>query len=94
VAGIRYSGDGLMLAAPRHRRTIDEEVASFLAGILLERYRALLSARYGFATGTRDGAGLNLSRPLFLSQSSAGTLRALRLLCFGKDATPEDRRRH
>jgi ribosome biogenesis GTPase A len=58
---IKYPGDGLMLAASHaigENAYIDEEVATFLAEILLERYSALLSARYGFATETLDGAGL------------------------------------
>jgi len=58
---IRYPEDGLMLAASHaigENAYIDEEVAAFLAGILLERYSALLSARYGFATETLDGAGV------------------------------------
>lgn len=48
---IEYPSDGLMLAASHavgRNAIIDEEVAVFLAGLLLQRYPALLSARYGF----------------------------------------------
>jgi len=37
---------------------IDEEVAVFLAGILLERYPELLKARYGFALEGLDATGV------------------------------------
>lgn len=46
---IDYESDGLMLAASHAigvNAYIDEEVATFLAGILLERYAPLLAARY------------------------------------------------
>jgi len=36
----------------------DEEIAEFLATILLARYPALLRSRYGFATERLDGAGV------------------------------------
>ena len=55
---IRYPGDGLMLAASHAIGTnavIEEEVANFLAEVLLLRYPALLTARYGIATGGLDG---------------------------------------
>ncbi len=48
---IEYPSDGLMLAASHavgRNAVVDEEVAVFLAGLLLARYPALLSARYGF----------------------------------------------
>ena len=48
---IEHESDGLMLAASHaigRNAVIDEEVAVFLAGLLLKRYPALLSARYGF----------------------------------------------
>ena len=48
---IEYESDGLMLAASHaigRNAVIDEEVAVFLAGLMLTRYPALLSARYGF----------------------------------------------
>lgn len=47
---IEHPGDGLMLAASHavgRNAMIDDEVAIFLAGILLERYPALLVERYG-----------------------------------------------
>ena len=37
---------------------IDEEVAIFLAEILLERYPALLTARYGFSVEGMDAIGV------------------------------------
>ena len=48
---IEHDSDGMMLAASHaigRNAVIDEEVAVFLAGVLLERYPALLRARYGF----------------------------------------------
>jgi ribosome biogenesis GTPase A len=48
---IEYESDGLMLAASHavgRNAIIEEEVAVFLAGLLLARYPALLAARYGF----------------------------------------------
>ena len=48
---IAHPSDGMMLAASHAigvNALIEEEVATFLAGILLERYPALLAARYGF----------------------------------------------
>jgi len=54
---IRYDSDGFMLAASHAVGTnavIEEEVAAFLAANLLERYPALLEARYGFATAGMD----------------------------------------
>ena len=48
---IEHDSDGLMLAASHaigRNAVIDEEVAVFLAGILLARYPALIAARYGF----------------------------------------------
>jgi ribosome biogenesis GTPase A len=50
---IAHPIDGLMLAASHAvgvNAYIDEEVATFLAGFLLEHYPALLTARYGFET--------------------------------------------
>jgi ribosome biogenesis GTPase A len=47
---IEYPSDGLMLAASNavgRNAMIDEEVATFLAGLLLTRYPALLAQRYG-----------------------------------------------
>ena len=54
---IAHPIDGLMLAASHAvgvNAYIDIEVATFLAGFLLEHYPALLAARYGFATGGID----------------------------------------
>ncbi len=48
---IEHDSDGMMLAASHaigRNAVIDEEVATFLARILLERYPARLAARYGF----------------------------------------------
>lgn len=56
---IAHDADGYMLAASHaigRNAVIDEEVASFLAEILLARYPALLTTRYGFATPGLDGA--------------------------------------
>lgn len=58
---IAHPADGLMLAASHAVGTnayIDEEVAEFLAGILLTRYPACLTARYGFATADLDPIGV------------------------------------
>jgi len=58
---IEHPGDGLMLAASHaigRNAVIDEEVAAFLGDILLVRYPAMVSARYGLATAGLDGAGL------------------------------------
>jgi ribosome biogenesis GTPase A len=58
---IDYPSDGLMLAASHavgRNAIIDEEVAVFLAGILLLRYPSLLSARYGFPVEGIDGVAL------------------------------------
>ena len=56
---IEHDSDGLMLAASHaigRNAVIDEEVATFLADLLLERYPALLISRYGFAIDKMDGA--------------------------------------
>jgi len=58
---IEHDSDGFMLAASHaigRNAVIDEEVAVFLAGILLERYPALLKARYGFALDEIDAPGV------------------------------------
>jgi ribosome biogenesis GTPase A len=58
---IELPGDGMMLAASHAvgaNALIEEEVAVFLAGILLERYPQLLSARYGFKTDGVDAIGV------------------------------------
>jgi ribosome biogenesis GTPase A len=58
---IEHDSDGFMLAASHaigRNAVIDEEVAVFLAGILLERYPALLKARYGFSLDGLDAPGV------------------------------------
>ena len=53
--------DGLMLAASHAvgvNAYIDEEVATWLAGFLLEHYPALLKARYGIDAETTDAVGV------------------------------------
>jgi ribosome biogenesis GTPase A len=58
---IRHPSDGLMLAASHaigENAFISEEVAAFLAEILLARYPALIAARYGCKPETLDGPGL------------------------------------
>ena len=58
---IEHPSDGLMLAASHavgRNAIIDEEVAVFLAGLLLDRYPALLSARYGFSVEGVDAVAV------------------------------------
>ena len=58
---IAHPSDGLMLAASHAvgvNAVIEEEVATFLADLLLLRYPQLLSARYGFATEGMDGVSV------------------------------------
>jgi ribosome biogenesis GTPase A len=58
---IVHPHDGLMLAvchAVGRNAVIDEEVAVFLAGLLLERYPAALPERYGLKAGTQDAVGV------------------------------------
>lgn len=58
---IEHDSDGLMLAASHaigRNAVIDEEVATFLAGLLLERYPALLAARYKLDVAGLDGPGM------------------------------------
>jgi len=58
---IAHDSDGLMLAASHaigRNAVIDEEVAVFLADLLLERYPALLGKRYSFAVDGMDGADI------------------------------------
>jgi ribosome biogenesis GTPase A len=58
---IEYPSDGLMLAASHavgRNAIIDEEVAIFLAGLLLDRYPALLAARYSFPVEGCDAVAL------------------------------------
>ncbi|CAN5318630.1 ribosome biogenesis GTPase YlqF [soil metagenome] len=59
---IEHPSDGLMLAASHaigSNALIEEEVASFLADVLLRRYPQLIQARYGFATSTEDGLAID-----------------------------------
>jgi ribosome biogenesis GTPase A len=58
---IEHASDGLMLAASHaigRNAVIDEEVATFLADILLARYPALLTQRYKFAVDRLDGVAV------------------------------------
>ena len=58
---IAYDADGYMLAASHaigRNAVIDEEVAAFLGAILLERYPALLAARYRIDPAGFDGPAL------------------------------------
>ena len=58
---IEHESDGMMLAASHavgRNAIIDEEVAVFLAGLLLARYPGLLAARYGFPVDGLDAVGV------------------------------------
>jgi ribosome biogenesis GTPase A len=58
---IEHPTDGLMLAASHAigvNAVIEEEVATFLAEILLTRYAPLITARYGFPTEDIDGVSV------------------------------------
>ncbi len=58
---IEHDSDGYMLAASHaigRNAVIDEEVATFLAGILLARYPALLAARYKIDVTDTDAVGV------------------------------------
>jgi ribosome biogenesis GTPase A len=58
---IEHPTDGLMLAASHAIGTnavIEEEVATFLADLLLDRYPQLITARYGIATEGIDGVSV------------------------------------
>jgi ribosome biogenesis GTPase A len=58
---IEHDSDGYMLAASHaigRNAVLEEEVATFLAAILLARYPALLTARYGFAVQDQDAPGV------------------------------------
>lgn len=58
---IEHPSDGLMLAASHAIGTnayIEEEVATFLADVLLARYPQLLKGRYGFDTEGIDGVSV------------------------------------
>lgn len=55
---IQYESDGYMLAASHaigKNAVIDEDVAIFLANVLLRRYPQLLEQRYGFKASAMDG---------------------------------------
>jgi ribosome biogenesis GTPase A len=58
---IMHPSDGLMLAASHAigiNALIEEEVATFLADLLLQRYPQLLTARYGLQTAGMDGVAV------------------------------------
>jgi ribosome biogenesis GTPase A len=58
---IEHDSDGYMLAASHaigRNAVIDEEVATFLAGILLTRYPALLAARYKIDVADMDAVSV------------------------------------
>ena len=58
---IRHDSDGYMLAASHaigRNAVIDSDVATFLAGLLLQRYPAMLVARYGIVVDGMDGIGV------------------------------------
>lgn len=58
---IAHPTDGLMLAASHAigvNAVIEEEVATFLAELLLQRYPQLLAKRYGFNTEGMDGVAV------------------------------------
>ena len=58
---IEHPSDGLMLAASHavgRNAIIDDEVATFLADLLLLRYPALLAARYKFPVEGMDGVAV------------------------------------
>ena len=58
---IEHPTDGLMLAASHaigSNALIEEEVATFLAELLLQHYPKLLTARYGFQSEGLDGVGV------------------------------------
>jgi ribosome biogenesis GTPase A len=58
---IAHDSDGFMLAASHaigRNAVIDSQVAAFLGALLLERYPASLSARYGIDADGMDGIGV------------------------------------
>lgn len=58
---IEFDSDGYMLAASHaigRNAVIDEEVATFLGNLLLARYPARLTERYGFAVAGMDGVAV------------------------------------
>lgn len=80
---IQYESDGYMLAASHaigRNAVIDEEVAIFLAGVLLERYPALLNARYKIDVADMDAVdvvqGIAKRRGYLLKGNIADTEKA------------------
>lgn len=78
---IAHDSDGFMLAASHAigvNAVIEEATAVHLAGILLERYPALLTARYGVDTNGMDAVGvieaIARKRACFLKGTHAGEL--------------------
>lgn len=58
---IEHPSDGLMLAASHavgRNAMMDDEVAIFLAGLLLERYPSLITTRYGFSIEGLDAVSV------------------------------------
>ena len=58
---IQHPSDGLMLAASHAvgvNALVEEEIAEYLAGLLLDRYPQLLFARYGLKTDEMDAFGV------------------------------------
>jgi ribosome biogenesis GTPase A len=58
---IKHDSDGFMLAASHaigRNAVIDSEVAIFLAGLLLQRYPAMLAERYGIDIDGMDGVAV------------------------------------
>lgn len=78
---IAYDSDGYMLAASHAigvNAVIEDDVAVFLAGILLQRYPAFLTARYGIDSDSTDAVGvveaIARKRGCFLKGKHAGEL--------------------
>jgi len=87
---IRDPSDGMMLAASHAigvNAVIPEEVAMFLADLLLARYPALLAARYGIDTANMDAPGINFEKAsiILLTDFRTGKLGRISL------ETPETR---
>ena len=58
---IEHDSDGYMLAASHAIGTnavLEEEVATFLAGVLLARYPGAIARRYGFSVAGLDAPGV------------------------------------
>ncbi|MFI4940198.1 MAG: ribosome biogenesis GTPase YlqF [Burkholderiales bacterium] len=84
---IVHPSDGLMLAASHAigiNALIEEEVATFLADLLLARYASLISARYGFSTDGMDGVsvveGVALRRGFLLKGGGVDLEKAAHIL--------------